>query len=99
LQPTCLIFHMSRCGSALVAQLLAALPQNVVLSEAGPADDALRAPYRIGGVSDGQSVAWLRGVVSALGQQPRPEDRHLFIKFDAWHTRDLPLIERAFPVP
>jgi hypothetical protein len=94
LEPTGLIFQMSRCGSTLVAQLLAVLPQNVVLSEANPIDEAIRAPGHVG---DEQRVAWLRGVVSALGQRRRPEDRHLFIKFDVWHTLDLPLLERAFP--
>ena len=34
LPPTGFIFHMSRCGSTLAARLLAALPRNVVISEA-----------------------------------------------------------------
>ena len=29
---------MSRCGSTLVSQMLAALPQNIVISEAAPID-------------------------------------------------------------
>ena len=45
LPPTGFIFHMSRCGSTLVAQMLAALPQNIVISEAGPVDAVLHANW------------------------------------------------------
>jgi hypothetical protein len=97
LAPTGFIFPMSRCGSTLVSQMLAALPQNVVLAEAGPLDGVLRAPLRAPGVTDEQRIAWLRGLVSALGQARNPEEKHLFIKLDSWHTLELPLIQRAFP--
>jgi hypothetical protein len=97
LAPTGLIFHMSRCGSTLVSQMLAALPQNVVLAEAGPLDGVLRAQLWAPDVTDGQRVAWLRGLVSALGQARNPEEMHLFIKLDSWHTLELPLIRRVFP--
>ena len=33
LKPAGLIFHMSRCGSTLVSRMLAASPENMVLSE------------------------------------------------------------------
>jgi gluconate kinase len=94
--PTGFIFHLSRCGSTLVAQMLAALPRHVVLSEAGPIDAVLNAHKRDPRLDDTQRIAWLRAMVSALGQRRRGET-HLFIKFDCWHTLDLPLIRRAFP--
>jgi hypothetical protein len=97
LVPAGFIFHMSRCGSTLAGQMLAALPQNVVLSEAGPIDGALRAPLRDPGVTDEQRIAWLRGLVSALGQPRNPGEKNLFIKLDSWHTLELPSIRRAFP--
>ena len=46
LKPTGFIFHMSRCGSTLVSQMLAALPRTIVVSEASPVDAILRAPAR-----------------------------------------------------
>jgi hypothetical protein len=95
LPPTGFIFHMSRCGSTLVAQMLAALPQNIVISEAPPLDAILRAKLR--DVPEAQRIAWVRGLVSALGQPRGGDERGLFIKFDAWHVFDLPLIRRAFP--
>ena len=96
LPPTGFIFHMSRCGSTLISQMLGALPQNVVISEAGPIDSVLRANFQDPGVTDEQRVAWLKWLVSALGQRYNQE-KNYFIKFDSWHTLDLPLIKRAFP--
>jgi hypothetical protein len=46
LPPSGFAFHMSRCGSTLVARMLAAVPRHVVLSEADPIDALLRAPLR-----------------------------------------------------
>lgn len=92
-----LVFHMSRCGSTLVSQMLAALPWCRVLSEAGPIDSVLRAHLTLPGVSDETRISWLRAVVAALGQPQRQEERALFLKLDAWHTLELPLLQRAFP--
>lgn len=92
-----LVFHMSRCGSTLVSQMLAALPWCRVLSEAGPIDSVLRAHHTLPGVSDETRMTWLRAVVAALGQPQHAEERALFLKLDAWHTLELPLLQRAFP--
>ncbi|QSQ25438.1 sulfotransferase family protein [Pyxidicoccus parkwayensis] len=92
-----LVFHMSRCGSTLLAQLLAALPRHIVLSEAGPVDLVLRAHLRLPGVTDAQRIAWLRAVVGALGQRRHPEEEAVFLKLDAWHVLELPLLQQAFP--
>jgi hypothetical protein len=92
LQPAGLIFHMSRCGSTLAAQVLAASPDNVVLSEAAP----INAITRRADLDDGAKVALLRAMVAALGQARNGETR-LFLKLDCWHSRDLPLFRRAFP--
>ena len=94
LQPSGLIFHMSRCGSTLAAQMLAALPGHIVLSEPPPLDAILRCDRR--GASDDQRIAWLRAWMSAISQ-PRNGEQRLFVKLDAWHTFDLPLLRRAFP--
>ncbi|HEV7860430.1 MAG TPA: sulfotransferase [Pyrinomonadaceae bacterium] len=95
--PKGFIFHMSRCGSTLVSQMLASLPRNIVLSEAPPIDSVLRAYAQFPHVTDEQRIDWLRGLISALGQRRHEAEQDLFIKFDSWHLLDLPLIERAFP--
>jgi hypothetical protein len=92
-----LIFHMSRCGSTVVSQMLAALARNVVLSEPAPLDQILRVPVRLGVQSRGELVPYLRGIVAAFSRSRQPEERDLFIKLDAWHILLLPLFRRAFP--
>lgn len=95
--PAGFIFHASRCGSTLVTQMLAALPENVVISEAGPIDKVLRASGLSPQVTDEERAEWLRGLVCAFGQRRRGDERRLFVKFDSWHALFLPLVERAFP--
>lgn len=97
LAPTGFIFHESRCGSTLVAQMLAALAQNIVVAEAPPLDQVLLAHLRDSRVIRSQRLAWFRGMVAALGQRRRGDERNYFIKFDCWHALELPLIREAFP--
>jgi hypothetical protein len=97
LRPAGLIFHMSRCGSTLVSRMLAAVPENVVLSEPGPLDQILRARERLPGLTDAQLVALLRGMTAALGRRRHAEERDLLIKLEGWHVLQFPLIRRAFP--
>ena len=92
-----LICHMSRCGSTVVSQMLAALARNVVLSEPAPLDQIIRVPARLGVHSPVELPPYLHGMVAALGRKRHPQERDLFIKLDAWHILLLPLFRRAFP--
>ena len=96
LRPSGFIFHMSRCGSTLVAQMLAACAENVVISEAPPIDEVVRARQVRPDLGDDEHAGWLRSMIGALGQ-PRAGGRRLFVKLDCWHTLALPLFRRAFP--
>jgi hypothetical protein len=97
LPPAGFIFHMSRCGSTLITQMLAALPQNVVISEAGPIDFVLSADASAGRVRPEQRSQWLRWVIGALGRRRDAAEAHYFVKFDSWQILHLPLIQQAFP--
>lgn len=97
ISPTGFIFHMSRCGSTLVSQMLAALPSDIVISEASVLDSVLQAGRWDASVTDAQRITWLRGVINALGRPRTAQERRLFVKFDSWHTVDLGLIRRAYP--
>jgi quercetin dioxygenase-like cupin family protein len=94
LAPTAFIFHVSRCGSTLLTQMLATLPACVALSEPPVLDDFLR---RREGVDAAADIVRLRALVHALGQRRDPRQRHLVIKLDSWHLRDLALFRSAFP--
>jgi hypothetical protein len=84
--PSGFIFHMSRCGSTLIAQALSSIPRTLVISEAAPIDTAVRT----------NNAEWLRRTVHALGQR-RFGETHYFVKLDAWHIHNFPLIREAFP--
>ena len=96
LPPAGLVFHMSRCGSTLVSQMLGAAPEHLVLSEPAPVDSVLRAHQNGSAVTDEDRSRWLRWMVAALGQS-RPPRRRLFVKFDAWSVTELATVRRAFP--
>lgn len=94
--PSGFIFHMSRCGSTLLSQMLAAVPETIVISEASPIDFAVRAPHAPRIVEEAERRRWLKGIIGALGRTRREESK-LFIKFDAWHICYLSIIREAFP--
>jgi hypothetical protein len=93
--PSGLIFHMSRCGSTLVSEMLAAIPHHHVVSEPEPLDAVVQWACASGAPWPRQ-VAALRAIVAALGRRGSVPDR-FFVKLDSWHTRALPLFRAAFP--
>jgi hypothetical protein len=97
IDPTGFIFHMSRCGSTLITQMLAASEENVVISEGWPIEAAINADIRHPGVTHEQRALWLRAVIRALGQPRLGNERRYFVKFDAPHVMDLPLVSSLFP--
>jgi len=96
LVPDGLVFHMSRCGSTLVAQMLAAVPHHIVASEAAPIDAMFQWATQ-SGVSFDEQVIALRAVVAALGRNRSGSSRRFFLKLDAWNVIGLPLFRAAFP--
>ncbi|HYI64336.1 MAG TPA: hypothetical protein VEW71_05570 [Allosphingosinicella sp.] len=87
LPPDGFIFHMSRCGSTLVAQMLAALPGSIVVSEAAPLAAA---------IASGSPDA-LSAMVAALGRRRAGDETRYFLKLDFGHALALPLFRAAFP--
>jgi hypothetical protein len=96
LAPSGFIFHVSRCGSTLISQMLAAVERHVVISEAVPIDELLQMDELLQAENQEQ-VQWLRWLVAALGQRRSGIETGYFLKFDAWHIHNLPLIRAAFP--
>jgi hypothetical protein len=94
LAPDGFIFHMSRCGSTLAAQMLAALDDSIVVSEAAPIDAVLRLGR---GLPEDDAARALRAIVAAFGRKRTGREKRYFVKLDCWHTLALPLFRRAFP--
>jgi hypothetical protein len=95
LTPSAFIFHVSRCGSTLLTQALAALAHCVVMSEP-PVLDAFLREHGPGPLDD-DAVPVLRQLVGALGQRRAACESAFVIKLDSWHIHSLASIRRAFP--
>lgn len=95
LTPSGFIFHMSRCGSTLVTQMLAALPHTIAISEAAPIDAIVQLSRNLQ-LSAEQHANCLRAMVTAYGRRRRGNDSHFVVKLDSWHALALPLFRRAF---
>jgi hypothetical protein len=93
--PSGFIFHVSRCGSTLVTQMLAAVDRVVVLSEPAVLHQLLFAAEAGLPVSDRARL--LRQLVRALGRPRGKREAVLVIKFASLDTLHLSLIRRVFP--
>lgn len=93
LAPSAFIFHVSRCGSTLLTQLLASLPQCVVHSEPPVLDDFFR---RLALLPASQHVPALQALLASLGQR-RHGATHYIVKLDCWQIDHLALLRQAFP--
>lgn len=92
--PAGLIFHLTRCGSTLIAQMLASDPQHCVLSEPEPLEAVLCWAATSGTPQD-VKIAAIRGIVAALGRDTA--GGRLFVKLAGWSSLVLPLLRAAFP--
>ena len=97
LHPSGFIFHTARCGSTLIAQMLAASPENIVISEPNILNSALHAMPRDVNLGDAEQVELFRGLAMALGVRRDQREKHYFIKFNSRCVDKLPVILRAFP--
>jgi hypothetical protein len=91
-EPAGFVFHLSRCGSTLVSQMLGRCRPAWCCRAGGARHHAPRAAWRGDGGSD-----LLRGLVGALGRPRAAGERRLFVKLDSWQIHALPLLRRAFP--
>ncbi|VXC17819.1 Aspartyl beta-hydroxylase [Pseudomonas sp. 8Z] len=96
LPPAALIFHASRCGSTLMAQMLAALPSNIVLSEPPPLDSLLRAHRHDPSMVTHQARD-VAALLSAYGQSRQGDEQRLFVKLDTWNIFEAPLLAELYP--
>jgi len=100
LAPRALIFHASRCGSTLLANVLGASERIAVMSEPqllGPllrklCDDKLDRP-----IDKPASLRVLRNAVCALGRRRNAVQRYTVLKFNSWNVLQAQALQAAFP--
>ncbi len=94
--PAGFIFHTGRCGSTLLARVLARVRSHLVLSEAPPHNqfwDTL--PWPAAPTPD--ATRRYRNLVLALGRRRLPAYNAHLIKFTSWNLLALPFIRATFP--
>ncbi len=91
-----LIYHMSRCGSTLLAQIYAAVPENMVSSEPEPLDAVIQWA-RLAQVEPENASTAIWAMVAALGRDRGTGAARHIIKLEPWQAFSLPLIRAAFP--
>jgi hypothetical protein len=91
LYPTAFIFHESRVGSTLLANILTKDPFNLVYSEAAPPVSALFC----GGCSEHTAMTRLIEVLTLMGRSPYHQ--RLFFKFQSIMTTKMHIILKARP--
>lgn len=97
LEPTAFIFHVSRCGSTLLSQLLSLSEQHIVLSEVPLLDAILRLSEQNESLSAVECDALFRATVRLLGHRRTGDETHLFVKLDSWHIFFYDTVRRLYP--
>lgn len=93
LSPAAIIFHVSRCGSTLVSQLLGLNPENIVLSEVPFFDELIRFGYRKN--TDIASV--LKATISFYSNRRNSDQQRVYIKTDSWHIHFYQIFRALYP--
>lgn len=104
-EPKGFIFHMSRCGSTLLGNVLSGSPNHLVLNQPGPLQDGIwtfltedwTRTERLRTRPSEDDLSTFRDLVGLLLRRRTPEPRHGFIKFRSWAVLFLPFIQQAFP--
>ena len=97
LSPSVIIFHVSRCGSTLLSQLLGLDESHIVLSEVPFFDELLRLPYAKQPVEAKTADNYLEAAIAYYGQKKIGNERYLFIKTDSWHLHFYTRLRALFP--
>ena len=96
--PAAIIFHVSRCGSTLLSQLLGMDDANIVLSEVPFFDELLRIPFKKQPAENIDVNACLIAAIKCYGQKRTGKEDRLFIKTDSWHLHFYPRLRTLFPL-
>ncbi|CAN5427861.1 hypothetical protein BH11BAC5_BH11BAC5_08690 [soil metagenome] len=95
--PNAIIFHVSRCGSTLLSQLLSLDESNIALSEVPFFDDLLRLPFKNGSYNNNMAAEFLKAAVHLYGRKRTGNEKHLFIKTDSWHIHFYKSLRLLYP--
>jgi hypothetical protein len=95
--PSAIIFHVSRCGSTLLSQLLGLNDRHMVLSEVPFFDELLRLPVKQEKIKGEEVASLLKASVKIYGNSRAEIPAHVFIKTDSWHLLFYEQFRNMFP--
>ena len=95
--PTAFIFHVSRCGSTLLSQMLALDQRNIVLSEVPFLDEVLRLPFSQNGTTTEEADHYFSDALQFYGRQKEAGKSKVFVKLDSWHLFFYHRIRKLYP--
>jgi len=97
-EPTAFIFHVSRCGSTLLSQMLSESERCIVLSEVPLLDEILRLHLSYPGMLDEELRDKLfKAALRLYARRSDKQETQLFIKCDSWHALFYERIRRCYP--
>ncbi|WP_374764729.1 hypothetical protein [Yunchengibacter salinarum] len=100
LDPAGFIFHVSRCGSTLMAKALARLESNLVINQGGPLQRgfwaAITDDFRVGPGHDPRSHGLFRNLVRLMARRRRGVEQRAFVKFISWNIRVQDFVRAAY---
>ncbi len=95
IEPTAFIFHISRCGSTLLSQMLSLQPSNIVLSEVPFFDELLRYGKKHHCMTE--ILPQLKAAIGLYATKRKDAHQHLFIKTDSWHIHFYAALRTLYP--
>lgn len=94
--PGAFIFHISRCGSTLLSQLLSMDENTISLAEVPLFDELLQQLRRNPGQEEKLDQVFA-AAISLCAQKRTGREQHLFVKLDSWHIFFYDVIRRLYP--
>ncbi len=94
--PDAFIFHVSRCGSTLLSQLIGLDTAYTTLSEVPFFDEILRMHYKLK-IERNVQEDLFAAAVKLIGKRRNHSEKKLFIKADSWHIFYEGLFRKLYP--
>lgn len=99
--PSGFIFHISRCGSTLLAKALARSDHHIVINQGAPLQRGFWATITHDWAGTAaptpDNLNMFRNLVLAMTRKRMPEQTHAFVKFISWNSLYMDFAMRAFP--
>ncbi len=94
--PAAIIFHVSRCGSTTISQMLAEDEENIILSEVAMLDEVLRTPF-MPEITTPPREQLFKSLIALLTRPRTGTEKRMFIKLDSWHLFFYEELRQWFP--